>query len=133
MSTPSTGEKTAGTAPVEEVNFLTAEDIFNAEDIDYVDVTVPEWKRNGKPGVIRLRAMSADEAIKFTEELRDNKASDSFVRIVAATAINPETGDRLFKGDVAVHKLRAKKSGIFIRLQKAAMKLNELGDDAKNG
>jgi len=116
----------------EETNYLSADDIFNSEDIDYVDVVIPEWKRNGKPGVLRLRAMTAGEAIKFTEELKDNKKADSYVRIVAATAIDPKTGERIFNGDLAVKKLLAKKSGIFIRLQTAAMKLNELGGDVKN-
>lgn len=120
----------ATAVPTEDVNYLSADDILNSEDIDYVDVTVPEWKRNGQPGVIRLRAMTADEAIKFTEELKDKaKSVDSYIRIVAATAIDPHTGERLFRGDVMVARLRSKKSGIFIRLQKAAMKLNNLIDD----
>jgi hypothetical protein len=132
----------ATAAPItDEVNYLSAEDILNSEDIDFVDVTVQEWKRNGQPGVIRLRAMTADEAIKFTEELKDKaKSVDSYIRIVAATAVKVNAdgtcGEPLFRGDVAVHKLRQKKSGIFIRLQKAAMKLNNLieeDDKVKNG
>ena len=134
---------TASAAPaadVDQINYLSAEDIFAADDIDFVDVVIDEWKKGGKPGVIRLRAMSADEAIKFTEALKDKaKGADSYVRIVAATAVkvNPDgtCGEPMFQGDVAVHRLRQKKSGIFIRLQKAAMKLNNLGDDkdeAKN-
>jgi hypothetical protein len=120
---------TASAAPVEETNYLSAEDIFNAEDIDFVDVTIKEWTRNGKPGVIRLRAMSANEGIKFGEEMKDKaKLADSYVRVIALTAVkvNPDgtCGDPLFVGDVAVHNLRKKKNAIFVRLQKAAMKLN---------
>lgn len=117
-------------------NYLSADDILGSDDLDYVDVTVPEWKKNGKPGVIRFRAMSAAEAIDFTKKLNDNSA-DSYVRVVAATAIDPATGERLFKGDAVVQRLLEKKSGIFIRLQKAVMKLNNIGkdneDNAKNG
>lgn len=121
---------TASAAPAQQkVNYLSAEDIFNSEDIDYVDVTIPEWKKDGEPGVIRLRAMNADEGIKFGEDMKDKaKMADSYVRIIALTAVkvNPDgtCGDPLFVGDVAVHKLRKKKNGVFIRLQKAAMKLN---------
>jgi hypothetical protein len=115
-------------------NYLSADDIFNCDDIDFVDVEVPEWKKNGKPGIIRFRAMTANEAIDFVEQSKNaDKKSDNYVRIVAATAIsvNPDgsNGDPLFKGDIAVHRLRQKKSGIFIRLQKAIMKLNNLGND----
>lgn len=117
------------------INYLSADDIFGSDDIDFVDVTVPEWKKGGKPGVIRFRAMTAAEAIEFTKKLGEN-SGDSYVKVVAATAIDPNTGERLFKGDAAVHRLLEKKSGIFIRLQKAVMKLNNIGkdneDNAKN-
>jgi hypothetical protein len=123
--------------PSDSPNFLSADDILNADDLDYVDVTVPEWKKNGKPGVIRFRAMTAGEAIKFTKEITEEKSDDSYVKVVAATAIDPASGERLFKGDSAVEQLKRKKSGIFIRLQKAVMKLNNIGkdneDNAKNG
>lgn len=128
---------TASAAPEEQkVNYLSAEDIFNAEDIDFVNVTIPEWKKDGKPGVIRLRAMNADEGIKFGEDMKDKaKMADSYVRIIALTAVkvNPDgtCGDPLFMGDVAVHKLRKKKNAVFIRLQKAAMKLNFPDSDEK--
>jgi hypothetical protein len=127
-----------------ENNFLTAEDIFNSDDIDYIKIEVPEWKKNGVPGKICFRAMTAAEAIKFIKEGKNAADSaDNYVRVVAETAVvmdadgNP-TNERLFKGDVAIHKLKEKKSGIFIRLQKAIMKLNNLdgGDEvkeAKNG
>lgn len=132
---------TASAAPaeIEEKNYLSAEDIFAADDIDFVEVEVPEWKRNGKPGVIRLRAMNASEAIKFGEDVKDKaKLAESYVRIIALTAVkvNPDgtCGDPLFMGDVAVHNLRKKKNAVFIRLQKAAMKLNfpEDKEEAKN-
>jgi hypothetical protein len=127
---------TASAAPAEEgKNYLSAEDIFAADDIDFVEVEIPEWKRDGKPGTIRLRAMNASEAIKFGEEVKDKaKLAESYVRIVALTAVkvNPDgtCGDPLFVGDVAVHNLRKKKNAVFMRLQKAAMKLN-FPDDAK--
>ena len=130
---------TASAAPLELVNYLSAEDIFNAEDIDFVDVTIPEWKKDGKPGVVRLRAMDANEGIKFGEDMKDKaKIADSYVRIIALTAVKVNAdgtcGDPLFVGDVAVHNLRKKKNAVFIRLQKAAMKLNfpDDKDEAKN-
>ena len=124
-----TAAATAAPAPEDGANYLTAEDIFNSDDIDYVEVTIPEWKRDGKPGTIRLRAMSASEAMKFSEEVKDKaKLAESYIRIIALTAVKVNAdgtcGDPLFVGDVAVHNLRKKKNAVFIRLQKAAMKLN---------
>lgn len=113
-----------------EPNFLTAEAILASDDIDYVDVEVPEWKINGKPGVIRLRAMTAEESQAYNKANETSKGDGyGYVRIVAMTAINHKTGDRLFT-EFQAALLKKKKSGIFIRLQDAALELNGLKDAA---
>ena len=45
---------------------LTAADILGAEDLGHKDIEVPEWK-----GTVRIRALSAEQGLKFQEILED--------------------------------------------------------------
>lgn len=104
---------------------LTAAQILAADDLSFVDVPVPEWG-----GTIRLREMSAGEAIKFTDSLQDNAKSrnQAIVRIIRDTAVGVD-GARLFPGDGDMEKLRAKSFKVFQVLSDAALKLNGFRDE----
>ena len=109
---------------------LTADEILDINDVEYVDVAVPEWK-----GSVRLQTMSADEAIKFTELMTDPaKRKNAMVRIVAVCMVN-ENGERLFadgpEQQGKMEKFRKKNVKVFMRLQAEALRLNGFTEDAK--
>jgi hypothetical protein len=103
--------------------YLTAADVLAAEDIQVVDVPVPEWG-----GVVRLRALSGHEAIRFANLVRDDASpASSAVRIVALCAVDAE-GKSLFT-DEQVEALKAKSLKAINRLQTVALKLNGLDEE----
>jgi hypothetical protein len=106
-----------------ERKFLSAEEILGAQDIKVVDVDVPEWD-----GSIRLRTMTAAEAMRLSGE--DFSNVNSSVAVLILTAVNPETNKPLFTlKDVDV--LKEKSMAAFMRIQKAAAELNGMTDLVK--
>lgn len=110
--------------------FLTADEIFSADDCRVVDVQVPEWTKNGKPGVIRFRQMNAVEAQKFMDVMQNPETRRrGAVQVVALTALAAD-GSPLFKnGEADVERLMSKNVGVFVRLQKQVLELNGLTPD----
>lgn len=111
-------------------NLLTEEEILSADDLDYVDVPVPEWTPKGaaKPKCIRLRAMSAADGIKFTEEIGGEARKNGMVKILVACAIKAD-GSPMFTAQ-QLEALKKKNIRVFSRLQDEALKLNGF---TKNG
>lgn len=117
-------ETIATPKPVEDDNYLSPDDIFKTDDTVYKDVEVPEWPRNGKPGVITLRSFNAAEAAAFTDVDEKSKDKDlGPVNLVAQMAWNKKTNAPLFsKAQVAM--LKTKSNKVFLRLQREGMALN---------
>lgn len=103
----------------EEANYLSAEDILSNSDVEYKDVEVAEWTKDGKPGVITLRSMSAADAIKYV----DDKDKAGAVVAVAMSAWNRKTNQPLFT-HAQVELLKTKRNKVFLVLQREVMKLN---------
>lgn len=112
--------------------FLSADDILGVDDItpSVVEVEVPEWSKNGKPGKLRFRPMTASEAVRFQNTLgsKENK-NKAWVRIFALCAVD-KNGDRLFS-DARMSDLMEKNTGVFMRLQTQLMSLNGFDEAAK--
>lgn len=106
----------------EKDRFLSAADIFAVEDLQILEVEVPEWK-----GVIRLRQMPADEAIRFQDAMKGPASKSAWVRILALCAVDAD-GARLFS-DSDMEKLRKKSTAVFLRLQKLLLKHNGFTED----
>jgi len=102
--------------------FLTAEEILGKSDFEFIEVDIPEWG-----GTIRFKALSADEAITFTEGVKGAFKNSAFVRIVALCAVDAD-GKRLFT-DNQMGALRQKSVKVFKRLQDVLLKLNGFTDD----
>lgn len=111
---------------------LTAADIFAADDLTISEpYAIPEWKKNGKPGVLYFRVMSADATIKFQEKLKTEAVKKSvFVQILAECACDSK-GTLLFTPDQLV-KLREKSTAVFARMQKILLQLNGMVLPEKN-
>lgn len=100
-------------------NYLTAEEILAIPDVEYVDVTIPEWSKDGKPGVITLRSMSANEALAYF----DDKDKLGAVVAVAMSAWDKRNNKPLFTKQ-QVELLKTKRNKVFLLLQREVMKLN---------
>lgn len=106
-----------------EKHYLSAEDILGADDLKSQEVEVPEWG-----GVVRLRPMSGEEALKLVE-LSGTDRTGAALRVVALCAVK-EDGSRLFT-DEQIVALRAKSAAALLRLQKKAMELNSLVEEGQ--
>lgn len=101
---------------------LSRDDIFSAQDIEYVDVHVPEWG-----GVIRLQTLTASQAMMFVEMTPEQRAN-ILPKMVCECAIN-EDGNPLFtKNDV--ERLAGKSLRAFMKLQTALLEMNGLTEKA---
>lgn len=103
------------------MTLLTRDQILAAQDLQAVDVDVPEWG-----GAVRVRMMSGTEREAFTSSMvvADGKlnAADYRVRLVAACIIG-EDGQRLFSFD-DVATLGNKSAAALDRVFQACDKLN---------
>jgi hypothetical protein len=98
--------------------------ILAADDLQTVDVDVPEWG-----GSVRLRTLTGGERDKFESDMIDQRGKSNKMnlvnlraRLVALCAID-EGGKRMF-GDNEVTKLGAKSAAVLDRLFQAAQELN---------
>jgi hypothetical protein len=107
----------------EERKILTAADILGAEDLQPITVYVPEWN-----GSVRIRPVTAAEALRFAEDLKKNE-SEAGLRMLAATAVD-EQGKPLFTAE-DVRKLSTKSLRAINRLQEASLILNGLREEKK--
>ena len=123
---------------------LTAEEILAADDLTHIDVPVPEWTPGYIEGAdveighadhvavrnVRLRVMTADEAIIFATSTQSGdagKRNELVVTLIAACAID-ENGDQLFSQE-QVDGLKKKSFVVYQRLQDAVLLLNGFADE----
>jgi hypothetical protein len=102
---------------------LTADDIFAADDTTLKPLTIPEWTKNGKPGVLWFKVMTADESFRFNDMMKmDATKREAVIRLLSQCACD-ENGNLLFKSS-DLEKLRKKNISIFLRMQKFLLQLN---------
>lgn len=129
---------------VAATGLLSADEILAADDLDYEDVPIPEWTPGYRPGdassdeplvavrCVRLRVMTGEEAIQFTEDQENAEtARDTMIRLVATCAVD-ERNEPLFTRDQVV-ALSAKSFPVFKRLQRATLLLNGLATEEPDG
>lgn len=115
------------------MGYLTRDQILGADDHRYEDVTVPEWG-----GTLRIRTLTAEEHEQFVEwsgALEGGEGARSAIRrkvrsrLVFLTAVD-DAGKRLFESEEDVDLLQAKSSTVMLRVCKAIMELNGMGQEA---
>lgn len=113
--------------------YLTHDEILNADDIVYETVPVPEWSKNGKAGVVRIKALSAIERDDFESSLvlgqgKHSKVSTVNIRAkLCARGIVDAKGNRLFS-DSEVLKLGAKSAAAMDRVYERIAHLSKISD-----
>lgn len=124
-------KKTTEEQPEEKmkVKILTAADILQADDIRTVDVLTPEWG-----GAVRIRSLTANEAIEFARSQTNKKENTSAIDIVVLSAID-EDGEKLFTHE-QIDALRKKSFRPIIQIQEKALEINGMSikahEKAKN-
>lgn len=105
----------------DERKTLSAQEILDADDAEYIYVDVPLWG-----GQVRLRTLTADEAMSFAtlSSNSDGLHGEMMVFLVSKTAVD-EQGEQLFTKEQA-KLLTTKNFRIFTQLQDAALELNKL-------
>lgn len=98
---------------------LSAEEIETVEDTDYVEIPVPEWK---KDAVVRLGSLTSFDYNDWVEKNGDLTVRQSGYDLIRRSLVD-ENGART--GTPAlVEKLRQKDARVISRLLKAALSLN---------
>jgi hypothetical protein len=105
-----------------EKKILSAQDILDAQDIVTEVVDVPEWG-----GSVILRTLTGAEAIQLGKLGETDKEATS-AQVLVLCAVD-EKGERIFsEGDVEL--LKKKSMRAMLRVQKAAMEINGLTEEA---
>ncbi len=115
------------------MKLLTAENVWEADDLVHEDIPIPEWTpgyvEGDDPACLRLRIMTAKEAIDFAKAMENPQNERSaIVRAVIKTAVDEE-GALLFPGDGDFKKLLDKSLAPYKRIRKVFFSLNGFGAD----
>ena len=103
---------------------LSADEIVAAPDAEFEDVHVPEWN-----GTVRIRVLSAGEAIEFTERVK-GEARKNMMLILLQLTLSKADGTPMFTPQ-QLQAIGKKNLKILARLQEKALKLNDLWPDKK--
>ena len=105
--------------------YLTADEILDKDDVDYVEVPCPEWG-----GTVRLRTLTAYDAVVFSNSVKtEDGKNKAMIRIIAMCACDAE-GKKIFSPE-NVMALMKKNLRVINRVQKAAMEHNGYTGDGE--
>ncbi|MHC3391293.1 hypothetical protein ACLQ2E_17835 [Streptomyces lavendulocolor] len=111
--------------------YLSAEQILDAEDLDYEDVPVPEWG-----GTVRVRGLSGTDRDKIEASMANSAGTAlavdklaGFRARLAAAAIVDENGKRMFRSEAETRRLGEKSATALQRVCDVAMRLSGLTED----
>lgn len=104
--------------------YLSAEAILGADDLEAEDVAVPEWG-----GTVRVRGLSGTERDKLEARYSGDKPRDNFRAALAAAALVDADDKRMFRSEAEVKRLGDRSSAALERVCNVAMRLSGLSDD----
>ncbi len=122
----------------DDLEFLSFEDILTQDDLKYKDVIVPEWAKNGKPGVVRLRTMDGDERDHYVQTLNSRMAGTGSNRqvknyknltiiLLQMTMIKKDGSPLMTKKQCQM--MQKKNGDVIDRLYKKSLTLNGLREE----
>lgn len=107
----------------DEKKFLTAAEILEKDDLPVQEIDVPEWG-----GTLRLRPLTAEEAISYNDTIKSGGDKRHAAVILAGLCLVNEDGAPLFSAKEV--QLLAKKSlSALMKIQRVALKINGLTKD----
>jgi hypothetical protein len=111
--------------------YLSAEQILDAEDLHFEDVPVPEWG-----GTVRVRELPGTERDKFEAQFVGKDGAsiraeglEGFRARLAAAAIVDAEGKPLFRSVAETKRLGEKSATALQRVCDAAMRLSAMSED----
>jgi len=108
---------------------LTKEEILGADDIERVEVEVPQWG-----GTVLVQALTAQQRGVFSNQVVDQKKGGRTIRLqdiqvrLCAISMVDENGRRLFS-DAEMHQLAKKSSAALQIVFEAAQRISGLSDE----
>jgi hypothetical protein len=111
--------------------YLSADDILNADDFEYTVVTIEKWA-GGSKKKLRLRSMSAAQVLKFNSENQNTEDPELRKRILARAVINSacDKNGKLIFNDEQAEALMGKNLKNLIAVQDEFIKLNGMSKEA---
>lgn len=112
------------------MEYLSAENIWNADDLQEADLIVPEWPQNGQPGKVRVRGLDLEQMASLADRCsRRNPATGQDIidreLSVILTVVYGMVEPKLTEADAA--KLKKKSANAVTRIVQA---INALGPTA---
>lgn len=111
--------------------YLSAEQILDADDLDYEDVPVPEWG-----GTVRVRELPGTERDKFEAQFVGKDGAsvraeglEGFRARLAAAAIVDENGKQLFRSVAETKRLGEKSARALQRVCDVATRLSAMSEE----
>lgn len=102
-------------------------DILQIDDLEVMEVSIPEW---GKDAVVLIRRLSADEVIKFVADKgKDEVRKDAAIKLLILSVVD-ESGQRIFD-ESHIEGLKKKSMKAILRIQEAALEHNGMNDAKK--
>jgi hypothetical protein len=101
---------------------LSAKDILDVDDLETLDVDVPEWG-----GIARLRVLNGEQLLQFFAKQKEMSNLQSSMLLLAMSLID-ENGTPLYTED-QIAQISKKSFKVITRLAKKAMELNALSED----
>ncbi len=105
-------------------NLLSAEDVFAPR---HEEVIMERWAKNGQPGVVLVRFMSAGEVADFIDQETSKERNLAMVRLIGTLLVDADGKPLLTEDQVA--KFRNVDFVGFTDLQAKVVEMNELGGD----
>lgn len=111
--------------------YLSAEQILDADDLAYEDVPVPEWG-----GTVRVRELPGTERDKFEAQFVGKDGAsvraeglEGFRARLAAAAIVDESGKQLFRSPAETKRLGEKSARALQRVCDVATRLSQMSEE----
>ncbi len=111
-------------ATKKEINFLSAADILGADDIEYRDISIPQWG-----GDVRLKLLTAAESVRFQAQLQANRKEASLALV--RTSMVDKDGNQVFKLADDFKALQQKSMKVIRLIADEALDLNGLLDPSR--
>jgi hypothetical protein len=105
---------------------LTAQQIVEAQDVQFELVEVPEWG-----GIVRIRSLTAENMTEFLRATEMADKGDSTVKAMMLTACDEE-GNLIFKDPSALQVLKKKSLLPFVRIQERVLVMNGLTEESRS-